>query len=83
MKTNENSLDQKSTCRPCAPSPHEDMKANKSGEDTSEEQRALYTSLLGAIARTLLTRKDICMFVSALQRWSQKPKVIHTKRLQQ
>jgi hypothetical protein len=37
--------------------------------------------VLGAIAYAVLTRVDIAVFVSALQRWSHAPCIIHVKRL--
>ena len=40
-----------------------------------------YWSVLGAIAFATLTRPDILVFVSALQRFSHAPKIIHCKRL--
>ena len=40
-----------------------------------------FWSVLGAIAFALLTRVDIAVFVSALQRHSHKPLIIHCKRL--
>ena len=42
---------------------------------------SLYRSLLGAVAFLLLTRIDVAVFVSALQRWGHAPKIIHVKRL--
>ena len=45
------------------------------------ELHAQYWSVLGAIAYAVLTRPDIAVFVSALQRWSQSPAIIHCKRL--
>ena len=45
---------------------HEAMKAKKSDEDTSEEFRVLFMSLLGDIAHMLLSRKVICIGVAAL-----------------
>ena len=45
------------------------------------ELHAQYWSVLGAIAYAVLTRPDIAVFVSALQRWSHAPAIIHCKRL--
>ena len=45
------------------------------------ELHAQYWSVLGAIAYAVLTRPDIAVFISALQRWSHAPNVIHVKRL--
>ncbi len=45
------------------------------------ELHAQYWSVLGAIAHAVLTRPDIAVFISALQRWSHAPNVIHVKRL--
>ena len=52
--------------------------ADSLAEPSLHEQ---YWSVLGAIAYAVLTRPDIAVFVSALQRFSQKPLVIHVKRL--
>ena len=45
------------------------------------ELHAQYWSVLGAIAYAVLTRPDIAVFVSALQRWSHAPAIIHCKKL--
>ena len=41
---------------------HEDMQSQKSDEATNFGVRALYMSLLGAVAYVLLTRGDISIF---------------------
>jgi hypothetical protein len=38
-------------------------------------------SLLGAVAYLYLIRTDVLVFISGLQRWAHKPKIIHVKRL--
>ena len=47
----------------------------------SEEARRHFLSLLMTIAYALLTRPDVAVFVSALQRESHQAKIIHVKRL--
>ena len=41
----------------------------------------MFVSLVGAVAYALLTRLDIAVFVSCLQRMSHKCRIIHIKRL--
>ena len=54
----------------------------KIAEDAAiPELHSLYRSLLGAVALLLLTRIDIAVFVSALQRWGHAPNIIRVKRL--
>ena len=56
--------------------------STKSADDyAGAELHALYWSILGAINYALMTRCDIAVFVSALQRHAQKPKIVHCKRL--
>ena len=50
------------------------------GELNEVEQR-LFLSLLMTVAYGLLTRPDLAVFISALQRESHKAKIIHVKRL--
>eukprot|EP00974_Lingulodinium_polyedra_P012439 1201204-Lingulodinium_polyedra.AAC.1 len=45
------------------------------------QHKALFISLLGALAYTLLTRIDLAVFVVALQRVVQAPLNLHAKRL--
>ena len=45
------------------------------------ELLALFVSLLGAVAYALLTRWDIAVYVSALQRAGSKATIIHIRRL--
>ena len=47
----------------------------------SAQHKALFISLLGALAYTLLTRIDIAVFIAALQRVAQAPLISHLKRL--
>ena len=46
-----------------------------------ETLRACYLTLLGAAAWMLLTRMDMGIYISALQRVSHKPAAIHLRRL--
>ncbi|MFM7978185.1 MAG: hypothetical protein ACKPKO_02620, partial [Candidatus Fonsibacter sp.] len=57
------------------------MSTKKSDEAAGAELHSLYRSLLGAVAFLLLTRIDVAVFVSALQRWGHAPQIIHVKRL--
>ena len=41
----------------------------------------LFLSLLMALAYTLLTRCDLCVYVIHLQRYAQKPKISHIRML--
>eukprot|EP00974_Lingulodinium_polyedra_P087556 8486414-Lingulodinium_polyedra.AAC.1 len=49
--------------------------------NASPEHEALFISLLGALAYTLLTRIDIAVFIAAMQRVAQAPLNMHVKRL--
>ncbi|MFM7978361.1 MAG: hypothetical protein ACKPKO_03515, partial [Candidatus Fonsibacter sp.] len=60
---------------------HSELSSKKSDEAAGVELHSLYRSLLGAVAFLLLTRIDVAVFVSALQRWGHAPKIIHVKRL--
>ena len=60
---------------------HAELKSKKSAEAAGPELHELYRSLLGVAAFLLLTRIDIAVFVSALQRWCHAPLIIHVKRL--
>eukprot|EP00974_Lingulodinium_polyedra_P006499 618157-Lingulodinium_polyedra.AAC.1 len=57
------------------------MSASSSEAQASPQHKALFISLLGALAYTLLTRIDIAVFVVALQRVAQAPLNAHVKRL--
>ena len=60
---------------------HPDMRNVESDADCSEAVHKLYMSLVGAVACCLITRLDVAVYVVALQRFLQKPKIIHIKRL--
>ena len=60
---------------------HSDLLSKKSEDAVRAELHSLYRSLLGAVACLRLTRADVAVYVSALQRWGHAPKVIHVKRL--
>ena len=60
---------------------HTELQTSASTDKCSEAVHALYWSILGAIAFAVLTRPDLAVFVSALQRHSNSPCVIHAKRL--
>eukprot|EP00974_Lingulodinium_polyedra_P015725 1525062-Lingulodinium_polyedra.AAC.1 len=47
----------------------------------SPQHKALFISLLEALAYTLLTRIDLAVFIVALQRVAQAPLNLHVKRL--
>ena len=51
------------------------------GASVNERTHSLYMSLVGAVAFCLITRLDVAVFVVALQRFLQKPRIIHIKRL--
>ena len=60
---------------------HPELQSTSSTDKCSEAVHALYWSILGAIAFAALTRPDLAVFISALQRHSQSPCIIHAKRL--
>eukprot|EP00974_Lingulodinium_polyedra_P031721 3054943-Lingulodinium_polyedra.AAC.1 len=54
-----------------------------SGEaSASPQHKALFISLLGALAYTLLARIDFAVFTTALQRVAQAPLNLHVKNTQ-
>ena len=59
---------------------HPDIGSKPAEDAVCTELHNLYRSLLGAVAYLTLTRLDIAVFVSALQRWSHAPNIIHVKR---
>ena len=63
------------------PIQHPDLVGAKAEDDASPTLIALYWSLLGAVAYTLMTQHWIAVYVIALQRETHKPKVIHLRRL--
>ena len=60
---------------------HDDLRNKPAESLCSQDVHQSYWSVLGAIAFAALTRPDIGVFISALQRHSQTPKIIHAKRL--
>ena len=68
------------TLKPIA-SPSTLAKTSASSGEVEETVRAMFISLLGAVAYLLLTRTDVAVYVSALQRVSSKPTSLHVRRL--
>ena len=60
---------------------HDEVQTKPTESDCGPELHQLYQSLLGAVAYLYLTRTDVLVFISGLQRWAHKPKIIHVKRL--
>ena len=79
--TREITLDQNEYAASLRTIAHADLSGKKSEDEVSPELRSLYRSLLGAVAFLLLTRIDVAVFVSALQRRGHAPKIMHVKRL--
>ena len=50
-------------------------------EDVDEETHSGYSSLLGGIAWTVLSRADAAVYIQALQRRSHKPRIIDCRRM--
>ena len=49
--------------------------------ETSPRVAKLFLSLLMALAYALQTRPDLAIYVNALQRYAQNPRIVHVKRL--
>ena len=79
--TKEISLDQMEYASSLRIIAHPELMSKKAEDAVCAELHSLYRSLLGAVAFLLLTRADVAVYVSALQRWGHAPKVIHVKRL--
>eukprot|EP00435_Cladocopium_sp_Y103_P057491 s245_g19.t2 len=54
---------------------------SKTDQPLPEQQQRQFLSLLMTVAYALLTRIDVAVYVTALQRECQKPKPIHVRRL--
>ena len=59
----------------------DELRTSKSSDPCSASLQALFGSLLGAVAYSLLTQSWIAGFVIALQRVTHKPTILHVKRL--
>ena len=75
------SLDQEDYIKGIKTCVHQDISSKPAESLCESDLHQQYWSVLGAIAYAVLTRPDIAVFVSALQRYSQTPKIIHVKRL--
>ena len=49
-------------------------------EECSESLKALFRSLVGALAWLTQTRLEVAVYVTALQRWNNNPRIEHAKR---
>ena len=79
--TKEVTMDQDEYIIGITPILHPDISGKPADAECSPELLQLYQSVLGAIAFANLTRVDIMVFVSALQRVAHKPTHLHCKRL--
>ena len=73
-------LDQVDYIKAFKPVVHEDLKTSVLSP-LSSSGWTRYLSLLGAVAFATLTRHDVAVYVSALQRAAHKATTIHLKRL--
>ena len=74
-------LDQIRFVSACKPIAQQSVLSGAPDSLLSEEARKHFLSLLMTVAYCLLTRPDVAVFVTALQRESHQAKVIHVKRL--
>jgi hypothetical protein len=74
-------MDQDEYIAALIPISHADLTGAKSDTDCSEALKAIFWSLLGAVAYALLTQSWIAVYVIALQRMTHKPCIIHVRRL--
>ena len=81
VETKEVSMDQTEYIKGVKTISHPDISSKGAEELCCTELHHMFWSILGAIAFATLTRVDILVFVSALQRFSHAPKIIHVKRL--
>jgi len=79
--TKEITLDQIHYAKTLKSIAHPQLQAGKPEDLAVQELVELFMSLLGAVAYLAHTRIDTVVFVSALQRHTSKPQVIHIKRL--
>ena len=57
------------------------MSGGKADDESGPELHQLFMSLLGAVAYLSLTRVDVLVFTSALQRHMAKSKLEHVRKL--
>ena len=79
--TKEITLDQNAYAQTLKKIVHPELPSGKAEDAAPTELHKLYMSLLGAVAYLCLTRIDIHVFVSALQRHSHAPKFEHCRKL--
>ena len=73
--------DQDEYLKALQPIVHQDLVGAPADSDAPPSLQALYMSLLGAMAYALLTQFHLAVYVVSLQRQTQKPKIIHIRRL--
>ena len=78
--TKEVTLDQTEYIKALKPIVHSELSSSAETE-CSMELQSLFMSLLGAACYCLMTRVDASVYLTALQRRTQKAQVIHIKRL--
>ena len=81
QQTHEITLDQEEYIAGIKTISHNNLTGKSADDSCDPALQLLYMSVLGAIAFATTTRPDIIIFVSALQRHSHAPTVIHCKRL--
>ena len=81
IKTKETVLDQIQFASQLHAIAHPQLSGGKAEDDCSPELHQLFMSLLGAVAYLSLTRMDIIVFISALQRHMAKSKIDHVRKL--
>ena len=79
--TKEITLDQNEYVKGIKTVAHPEMSSQPSDALCGSELHMLYWSVIGALNFAILTRMDIAVFVSALQRVSHQPTILHCKRL--
>ena len=74
-------LDQCEYIKALKPIQHPELISTKNTDEAPATLASLFLSLLMALAFSLQTRSDLCVYVVNLQRYAQKPKGIHVRRL--
>ena len=81
IKTKEIVLDQIQFASQLHPIAHPQLTGGRAEDESSPELHQLFMSLLGAVAYLSLTRMDILVFISALQRHMAKSTFDHVRKL--
>ena len=67
--------------KPISPKYYQHLKAKDECPERLKDLKALYWSLVGAVAYVSMTQAWVLVYIVALQRKTHSPQVVHVKRL--